>query len=333
MSVERIRKIWDIETLKGKVERGNISVPEFQRGNVWNVKKKSEAIYSLLTIGLPDLILLDDGKGNYQILDGLQRLNAIIGYINNEYALKFDEKIGHIDKELYEKLAKKKFKELEPRLQNALLNSEIGTIIYSGVESFEIAKEIFTRLNYKPTPLSRPELLFVLTFDREKSPLLKELGEKISARRFKGFSLVARFLADYRLIEEGIREEHFKAGQYYDWLYRWLKRALETFDKERVQNLGELFLEFLRILKTEGGIDAAKATFWVEFLAFLVREFLKEQKTPEEFFQEKGKSYLRAVQTNPNWLKNIREKNNQKPKLLMERFKILEGIFKNNTSF
>ena len=329
MVIERVRKIWDIETLRGKVERGNIKVPEFQRGNVWSVKKKSEAVYSLLTIGLPDLILLDDGRGNYQILDGLQRLNALVGFLNNEYRLKFDEKLDHIDKELYEKLNGKYFGELEPQIQSALLNAEIGAVIYSGVEGFEIAKEIFTRLNYKPTPLSRPELLYVLTFDREKSPLLKEIGEYLSKRRMKGFSLVARFLADYTLLEEGIKEEHFKFSQYYDWLYKWLKKAFEKYDKGSLQTLGELLLEFSNLLKTHTGIDVVKAPYWIEFVAFLIREFKSCDQTTDEFFENIGKSYLKAVQTNPKWIRNIGQKNKQKPKELFERFQILQEVFEN----
>jgi len=327
MAIERVRKLWDIETLKGKVERGNIEIPEFQRGNVWSLKKKSEAVYSLLTIGLPDLILLDSGKGNYQILDGLQRLNAIIGFLNNEYRLKFDEKLNHTDRELYETLSGKLFKELPETFQSALLNAEIGAVIYSGVEDFEVAKEIFTRLNYRPTPLSRPELLYVLTFDREKSPLLKELGERLSKRRMKGFSLVARFLANYTLLEEGLKEENFKFSQYYDWLYKWLKRAFEKYDTALVQTLGELLLEFIGLLK-EIGIDAVKAPYWIEFLTYLIREFQKSGLTIEEFFETAGREYLKAVQRNPDWIRNVAQKNRQKPKELFERFQILKEVFK-----
>ena len=167
MQLKRIRSSWDVETFLNKVRRGEIEVPRFQRGKVWSKKKKSEAIYSLLTIGLPDIILVEKSPGRY--------------------ILPLDPKLGHIDKALEEELNNKRFEELSDELKSRLLGAELGALVYSGVEDFEIAKEIFTRINYKPTPLSPAELLFVLTYDREKTPLLKEVGDKLSPKDLKAF--------------------------------------------------------------------------------------------------------------------------------------------------
>ena len=330
MAIERKRKQWDIESFLRKIERGTVAYPEFQRGKVWSVRKKSEAIYSLLTIGLPDLILLEREDGKYWVLDGLQRISSIEDFYKNEYPLKFDEKISHVDCKLKEALEGKKFSDLPEELKERFLNAEIGVVIYSNIDSFEVAKEIFTRINYRPTPLSSAELLYTLSFDKEKSLLLKELGDKLSKRRLKGFALLARILANLTLLEEGLKEEHFKFSQYYDWLYRWLVKTFERYPLEEIEKRAILSVELVKLLKTEAGIDVVKAPYWAEFVSFLLRELLKENPfgdNYEEFFRSKGLKYLKKVQTSPDWIRNISEKNKQKPKNLMERFFILEKVF------
>jgi hypothetical protein len=325
MSVKRLRKLWDVETLLQKGERGYLRIPEFQRGKVWNIKKRSEAIYSLLTIGLPDLVFMEQGEGLY-LLDGLQRFYAISSFVNNEYPIKLDKNLSHIDENLAQTLEGKYFKDLPEDIKNALLNSEIGAVIYTGVNSFEIAREIFTRINYKPTPLSQQELLYVLTFDREKSILLRELGEKLTPKGLKGFGILARLNADYLLLEEGIEESSFKFSKYYDWLYSQLVKAFQRWTVKEIEEITLGGMEFISLLKAEG-IDAVKAPYWIEVIAFLLRDSYQSGLEPMEYWKERGQERVKQLQQNPRWIRHLMQRNKQKPKVLKERFEILNEVF------
>ncbi len=330
MVLEKTRKQWDVDTLLGKIETGILKIPPFQRGSVWNRVKKSEAIYSLLTVGLPDIILLEE-KGEYHILDGLQRITSIKEFVYGSFSIKLDEHIGHIDPELAKILEGKSFSELPDELQRRLRNAELGAVIYSGVGGFEVAREIFTRLNYKPTPLSPQELLFVLSYESEKSELLRELGKEISRRRFKGFGLLARFLADYSMAEkilaEGkIREEWFKFKTYYDWLYGRLKEVFSQYDVKRLAELSGDFVEVYSILKREFKLDLMKKPYWCEAVAFFFKLSEREGISPPEFVAERGEELLKKLEKSEAWLKNISQRSRQKPKGLKERFEVLQRI-------
>jgi len=325
MSVKRLRKLWDVETLLQKGERGYLRIPEFQRGKVWNIKKRSEAVYSLLTIGLPDLVFMEQGEGLY-LLDGLQRFYAISSFVKNEYAIRLDKTLSHIDEELAQTLEGKYFKDLPEEIKNNLLNAEIGAVIYTGVDSFEIAREIFTRINYKPTPLSQQELLYVLTFDGEKSLLLRELGEKLTPKGLKGFGILARLNADYLLLEEGMGESSFRFSKYYDWLYSQLVKVFKRWSVKEIEELTLGGMEFISLLKEEG-IDVVKAPYWVEVVAFLLKEAKQSGLEPPEYWKEMGQERLKRLQQNPRWIKHLLQRNKQKPKALKERFEILNEVF------
>ena len=328
MQLKRRRVQWDVETLISKIERGTVDIPRFQRGKVWNRKKRSEAIYSLLTIGLPDLILIEDRNGRLLLLDGLQRLSAVADFLNDEYRISLDQTLNHLDEELAQILEGKLFSELPQEVKNRLWGAELGAVIYSGVSQFEVAKEIFTRINYKPTPLAQQELLYVLTYDGEKSPLLRELGDELSPRRLKGFGILARILSDYTLlIEEGkVKEDLFKFSKYYEWLYNWLKRTFEKFSKPRLEELAYRAIEFINFLKGMN-IDVVKSPYWSEVVAFLLWDLEKEQLPIEEYWEKEGLPKVEALRRDPRWLQHIPKRNKQKPATLFERFAIIADHF------
>lgn len=70
--------------IQSKIDSKEFVVPKYQRGCVWNKKKKDEFIDTLKR-GLPfGTILLyhDSEKGQYRIIDGLQRASTIWNFVN-----------------------------------------------------------------------------------------------------------------------------------------------------------------------------------------------------------------------------------------------------------
>src|SRR5436190_18534638 len=71
---------WTAETILGQLEKGNIDVkPRFQRRDAWSSSHKSRFIESLiLGLPIPQIVLAELGKGRFIVLDGKQRLLALL---------------------------------------------------------------------------------------------------------------------------------------------------------------------------------------------------------------------------------------------------------------
>ena len=66
---------WAVDYIKSLVKEGNMLIinPDFQRNDVWNLKRKCELIESILMgIPLPVIYLFETVEGKYQVVDGKQ---------------------------------------------------------------------------------------------------------------------------------------------------------------------------------------------------------------------------------------------------------------------
>ena len=70
-------------------DRGELIIdPDFQRGNVWNIRQRSELIESIIMgIPLPIIYLFESIDGRKQVVDGRQRITAIIDFLNDKLRL------------------------------------------------------------------------------------------------------------------------------------------------------------------------------------------------------------------------------------------------------
>lgn len=77
---------FNIITLFNFIERGTVKIPGFQRNYVWDIKRASKLIESLL-IGLPipQIFLYEDGRNQFSVIDGQQRLMSIYYFIQQRF--------------------------------------------------------------------------------------------------------------------------------------------------------------------------------------------------------------------------------------------------------
>tara|TARA_R110002020_G_scaffold13224_1_gene47694 strand:- start:689 stop:1897 length:1209 start_codon:yes stop_codon:yes gene_type:complete len=69
---------FNVSTLINFIERGSIIIPRYQRNYVWDRRRASKLIESLiLGLPIPQLFLYQEEKNKYSILDGQQRLLTI----------------------------------------------------------------------------------------------------------------------------------------------------------------------------------------------------------------------------------------------------------------
>ena len=73
-----------------RYQRGDLNLdPEFQRNYVWDDKRASLLVESvLLEIPIPVIYLAEEIDGRFTIIDGQQRLRSFFRFINNDFKLK-----------------------------------------------------------------------------------------------------------------------------------------------------------------------------------------------------------------------------------------------------
>jgi len=156
-SVERIYGFYRDETFL--VNR------RYQRKLVWMIDEKRSFIDSIIH-GFPvPLILLADteheDKSRLEILDGMQRLNAILSFIEGEYPVDgkyFDLETMARTKELRDELI---LRQKQPSLDRSVCTQIVGYQLPLSIYRFtspEQVDEVFRRINSNGKHLSRQEL-------------------------------------------------------------------------------------------------------------------------------------------------------------------------------
>jgi hypothetical protein len=147
--------------------RGEIDMsPSYQRqGAIWSIEKQQLLIDSLInSFDIPKIYLhqfpyprtLDDGrKVRYALVDGQQRLEAIFGFLDGQFALASD---FQLIEDLEIDMKGRTFLELveqQPALVS-LLNATNLDIVTIRTEDTELIEEMFSRLN-EAVPLNAAE--------------------------------------------------------------------------------------------------------------------------------------------------------------------------------
>jgi hypothetical protein len=129
---------WTIEAVYKN--RDNFLQADYQRNpRLWKKADKQRLIDSILTdIDIPKIYLNEISKGQYEIIDGQQRLYAIWSFIGNEYIFVGDK---------FEKLNGKTFEEFPKEFQEIIFNSKLQfTIIKNATDDY--LKNLFIRLQF-----------------------------------------------------------------------------------------------------------------------------------------------------------------------------------------
>lgn len=134
---------------------GNLR-PEYQRRLRWDDHKKSQLIESfIMNVPVPPVFLFEAKLGEFEVMDGQQRLSAIVDFLQNRFELK--------GLEVWPALNGRRFGDLPATLKRALNRSKISAITLSaeGVTdeaSIDLRTQVFERLNTGGERLNAQEL-------------------------------------------------------------------------------------------------------------------------------------------------------------------------------
>jgi hypothetical protein len=148
--------------------------PDFQRSFVWDVKKQVRLIESiLLGIPLPAFYFNQDELGNFQVIDGVQRLTTIKLFMSNEISLKE----AHL--EYLKDLMEHNYSSLDGSIKRRFAGTQIVAHVIEPQTPDEVKYDIFNRVNTGGSPLTAQEIRHCMGKDISRE-LLKTLVESDS---------------------------------------------------------------------------------------------------------------------------------------------------------
>lgn len=80
---------FNVLTINSFIQSGAIKIPGFQRNYVWDIKRASKLIESIiLGLPVPQLFLYEENKNEFLVIDGQQRLMTIFYFIHQRFPRK-----------------------------------------------------------------------------------------------------------------------------------------------------------------------------------------------------------------------------------------------------
>lgn len=135
---------------------GNLR-PEYQRRLRWDNKKKSKLIESfIMNVPVPPVFLYEQGIGQFEVMDGQQRLNAIVEFLENRFELS--------GLKTWPALNGRRFSDLPPSIKRGLERAKVSAITLTSdtsdtsVNSLDLRAQVFERLNTGGERLNAQEL-------------------------------------------------------------------------------------------------------------------------------------------------------------------------------
>ncbi len=181
---------WTAKALVSKINKGEVVFDNaVQRGYVWDKDRKSLFIHTMLEeFPVPHFYAAkNEGKG-YDMLDGKQRSNTVLSFINNEFELSEATPETTLESgDVYE-LIGKRFNDLPEELQDRINDFLLNIYYFDDITDDEIV-DMFFRLN-------NGKAMTAIELTRVKAICMQQINEIARHDIFK-LALTAKALERY----------------------------------------------------------------------------------------------------------------------------------------
>lgn len=259
----------NVDMIANYYEKGKFVLdPDFQRRNVWDETRKSKFVESMiLNLPIPSILIAQDiSKNQFIVIDGKQRISAILDFVKpendgNGFKLKGLEILSELNGYNYKKL----------------INDESKITYLSSFQSFNLKTSvvrnynekllyfIFARLNSGSVPLSTQELRHTLypgefskfiNSESSKNNNLKKVlrlkSDKLDAR-MKDAELLCRFYSFKYFLDK----YEDTMGNLFDKTYEILNQKWCEYSEKIIKDLAE-FDNSINFIYKVFGDDAFK---------------------------------------------------------------------------
>ncbi len=237
-----------VETLVKRMSRGDIFVPDFQRGFVWSLKQSSRFIESLLfSLPVPSIFLALDHNNKFLVIDGQQRLKTLGYFYNGQFADGKDFALKGVNEQLEGKTYQALSWDYQSKLDSRLLHA----VIVKQDKPSDIDKifQVFERLNTGGTELL-PQEIRSAVYRGKFNATLKRLSMSAVWRAIYGETgshpkdqeLILRFFALY-----------FKGNEYKPPMSQFLNHYMHENSRLDIKgqseaDLTKLFIDTLEVI-------------------------------------------------------------------------------------
>lgn len=178
---------YNLSTLLSWWDKKKLIIPPFQRSYVWNIKRASEYVDTILR-GLPGPSLFfyeDIEQSKLLVVDGQQRLNSLFNYVVKGT---FDDEPFRLTGTIHPKWKNKTYSELEKEDQESLYEALMNVTVIRTMSPDNQATMYlaFQRLNTGGITLKAQEIRMAASY----GPLAKYLHEISSDTRFDRWSFL-----------------------------------------------------------------------------------------------------------------------------------------------
>ena len=189
---------YPVELIVQKFKNGDFEVPDYQRQFIWDEKDKSYFVESvLLGLPIPFMFWVELDEGKIEIVDGVQRINTLVHFMDNKIKLRGLRKLTELNDF--------KFSDLGTSQQLKLKNRALRIILMPSDTAESLRQDIFSRVNRsgkkaEPAEFRRGTYPGKLTdfIDKcQKKPTFRAICPLSTKKdnRYEGFELVLRFFA------------------------------------------------------------------------------------------------------------------------------------------
>jgi hypothetical protein len=220
--------------------------PKYQRNPIWSIGQKCFLIDSLISgCPIPQVYInvVNEGIGSdrktfYEVVDGQQRLRAIIDFMDDDYALVSTTAKSYPVSDVYKPYIGKKYSGLPPNVQDTIWNYPLAVQELRGWTDEEI-RALFRRLNYVVERLNKQELRHSQYFG-EFADAVEKLAEeafwdniKLFSRRDSQRMLDVEFISELMvLLIDGPQQQQATLDRFYadyDVVYEHKRRHVNKF--------------------------------------------------------------------------------------------------------
>lgn len=244
---------------------GDINLnPEYQRNYIWDNKKASMLIESIvLNVPIPVIYVSQEADDTWTVIDGLQRLNSLKRFFDRDFKLSGLELLSDLNKsDAYT---------LNPKALRMLKNGLLRIIVISHDSHEEIKYDVFMRLNRGSVKLNEQELRNCL-YRGKFNELLKNLSSnkhlqnlmnaKEPHKRMIDCELILRFLAlrcNWDPSKGGVKPEDEGVSNYKGRMKNFLNEFMRKNQNETNDVLEKMNEYFNDTIKKVFDVFGAKA--------------------------------------------------------------------------
>jgi len=296
--------------------------PEYQRNLVWDNKRKSALIESLLLrIPIPAFYLDENKQGIKSVIDGMQRLSTIHEFLNNKFPLK--------NLQYLNKCEGMTFEQLDIKYRSRIEESTLAVNILDDRCPQMVKFDVFRRVNTGGVPLNPQEIRNIMATPETRALLKamvtsKEFCEatfnKVKDVRMSAQELCIRYLAI--LFYYDYKDRDF--GQYFG-LLKMMDSVVLTLNRLSDSDKKRILLHFKKVMKQcqdilgsnsfmklgNPKINKSIFTSWAVALHILNLEDSFVQNNSDQIFEkyklqlEEGSSFFEAITSSTGTKKNV----------------------------